>query len=178
MIKVLDDFLTKEDFQPIQNFFQNSNLDWHYNSIIAGEGEGIDGFQFTHTFFTIKQPYLDIPHSSYCSILKPIFLKLAPMYTLRVKANLRTRTSLPIKSKFHTDLGIDSLTAIYYINSNNGYTLFKDGNAINSVENRMLIFDGDLYHSGVSCTDQKRRIVLNINYIPGFNQDGSEYIPD
>jgi hypothetical protein len=78
----------------------------------------------------------------------------------------------------HTDLELNQRTAIFYLNTNNGYTLFEDGTKVDSIENTLLIFHGHRKHSGVSCTDQKRRIVLNINYIPGFNQDGSEYIPD
>ena len=97
---------------------------------------------------------------------------------LRVKANLRPRTSFPHKANWHTDIDIDSLTAIYYMNSNNGYTEFESGEIVNTIENRIVIFNSNLNHRGVSCTDQKRRIVLNINYVPGTIIDGSKYIPD
>ena len=73
---------------------------------------------------------------------------------------------------------LNQKTAIFYINTNNGYTLFKDGTKVDSVQNTMLIFDGSLDHCGVSCTDQKRRIVLNINYVPGILNDNTYYIPD
>ena len=184
MIKILPNFLSKEDFKTTQNYIFNE-LSWTYNKYIAGsEKDSLDDFQFVHNFFSIRNPYLDQPISSHSHILKPILLKLVPFYLFRVKLNLRPRTAVPHESAVHTDFGdrklhkFDQTTAIYYLNTNNGYTLFEDGTKIDSVENTMVLFDGNLKHSGVSCTDQKRRIVLNINYIPGWNPDGSVYYPD
>ena len=177
MLKLLPNFLSKEDFKTTQTYFFNE-LEWKYNDSIAGVNDDLDNFQFVHTFFNIRDPYLEKGLSPHCHILKPILTKLAPMYMLRVKANLRPRTANPILSNMHTDLTFNQLTAIYYLNSNNGYTRFKNGTRVDSVQNTMLSFDGSLEHCGVSCTDQKRRIVLNINYIPGTITDGSKYIPD
>ena len=36
---------------------------------------------------------------------------------------------------------------------------------IDSVENRVLIFDTDISHKMKSATDAKRRIIINLNYI-------------
>ena len=35
-------------------------------------------------------------------------------------------------------------TSIFYVNTNNGYTKFEDGSIVESVANRMLIFDSNL----------------------------------
>ena len=176
MLKILPDFLSKEDFKPLQTYFF-TKLDWFYNDSIAGENNDPDNFQFSHLFFNIRNPYLEQPISSHSSILKPILLKLAPFYLYRVKANLRPRTSIPVKSNIHVDFNIEQVTAIYYINTCNGYTEFEDGTIVNSVENTMVIFNGNLKHCGVSCTDQKARLLLNINYKPGKDQSGSLYFP-
>jgi len=180
MIKVLDNFLPQDQFKPIQDFFYNHNLNWVWNKTIAGENDSLDNYQFTHTFFSVRNPYLDHKFSSFGHYLKPIFLKLCPMYTLRVKANLRPRTDFHYKSNWHSDISIKSYTAIFYIDTNNGYTEFKSGEIINTIENRIVIFDSDLIHRGASCTDQKRRTVLNINYIPGMSSPTDEtwYLPD
>ena len=45
-----------------------------------------------------------------------------------------------------------------------GYTSFEDGTKVESVENRFVTFDSDIKHSGTTCTNQKVRLVLNINY--------------
>ena len=65
---------------------------------------------------------------------------------------------------YHTDFPFECKTAIFYINSNNGLTLFKNGQIIESVENRMVIFNSQLEHTGTTSTDTKNRIVVNFNY--------------
>ena len=50
------------------------------------------------------------------------------------------------------------------MNTNNGYTEFEKGDIVESVENRMVIFDSNLKHQTVTCTDEKIRIVINFNY--------------
>ena len=63
-------------------------------------------------------------------------------------------------------------TAIYYVNSNDGYTKFETGEIVESVGNRLVIFDGRTKHCGSTHTNQKYRIVINFNYfsniIPNF----------
>ena len=69
--------------------------------------------------------------------------------------------------KYHADdsLGEGNVeTCIFYINNCNGYTKFKNNQIITSEENKLIQFDSKLEHTGSSCTDEKRRIVLNINY--------------
>ena len=55
-------------------------------------------------------------------------------------------------------------TAIYYLNTNNGFTKFENGDKVNSVANRMVIFDSNLKHTGTSCTDAHARMLINFNY--------------
>ena len=85
----------------------------------------------------------------------------------KAKVNIRTRTSKIYGSEYHVDI-IEKIeghkTAIYYLNTNDGYTLFKSGEKVKSVGNRLVVFDGQLYHYGTTCTDQNIRSVLNINY--------------
>ena len=51
------------------------------------------------------------------------------------------------------------------MNDNNGYTLFEDGTKVESKENRVVIFDSQMRHAGIPCTDEKRRVVINFNFI-------------
>ena len=57
------------------------------------------------------------------------------------------------------------MTAVYYINSNNGYTKLIDQTIVLSEENKLLTFDSNIRHTGATCTDENVRIVLNINYL-------------
>ena len=56
-------------------------------------------------------------------------------------------------------------TAIFYINTNNGYTEFQSGVRVSSVANRVCIFDSNLKHRGVTRTEgEHQRVVVNFNY--------------
>lgn len=64
----------------------------------------------------------------------------------------------------HTDFECDCMTSIFYVNTNNGYTLFKNNQKVKSIENRMVIFKSSEIHSSVTCTDSKVRCVINFNF--------------
>ena len=55
-------------------------------------------------------------------------------------------------------------TSVFYLNTNNGGTKFKRGKFVRSVGNRMITFDSNYDHTGVTCTDQNNRVVVNFNY--------------
>ena len=163
-MKVIDDFLSPKDFEITQNFFFSNELSWCFNNTIAENKRDVDQFQFVHTFFNLRKPF----DSNYSNFLQPILTKLNAKYIFRIKANLRPRTTQGVLSPYHTDMDLNQQTAIFYLNTNNGYTKFQDNtyDDVPSVANRLLTFKGSLKHSGCSCTDQNARIVLNINYIP------------
>ena len=52
-----------------------------------------------------------------------------------------------------------------FITLNLGIGKVEDGTKIESVENRVVIFDSQIRHAGVPCTDEKRRVVINFNFI-------------
>ena len=163
-MKIIDNFLPKTDFEVIQQFLLGDNFSWNLLPSIANNKQGLDQYQFVHTFFDISQPSLQ----NYSNFLTPLFSKLQAKYILRVKANLRPRTTQGVLSDYHVDMSLNQQTAIYYLNTNNGYTKFQDNTLqdVPSVANRLLTFYGGLKHCGASCTDQNTRILLNINYIP------------
>ena len=73
------------------------------------------------------------------------------------------KTPVHDENSFHSDVD-DCITSIYYINSNNVYTEFEDGTKIESVENRMLVFNSNSKHRGVTSTDTLKRVLINFNY--------------
>ena len=100
-------------------------------------------------------------------MLIPLIEKINPSSLLRIKGNLTTRTKEIVEYGNHRDYEIknESLkTAVFYINTNNGYTLFENGDKVDSVENRLVIFDTPMLHTGTSCTDEKTRVLLNFNF--------------
>ena len=166
-----DDFVNSPVDDDSDYNFQFVHPMYHYND--SGPLFLDDSDNWHKRLRLIKSPYK--------KLIDPILSKLNVEILLRMKFNMNTRTNEIIKSNFHVDIGtslpyqqqrkyLDSnpneyKIAIFYLNSNDGYTLFECGRKIESVANRVVIFDGKLKHCGTSCTNQKNRIVLNINYI-------------
>ena len=98
-------------------------------------------------------------------IIKPYADRMNAISLMRIKANLNVATPEYITREFHTDFNVKCTTAIAYMNDNNGYTLFEDGRKVQSKENRVVIFDSQIRHAGIPCTDEKRRVVINFNFI-------------
>ena len=164
-MKIIDDFLPEPSFKLVERFLMSSDVPWYYNDDIAGGDKGLDGYQLVHKFFDISSPF-DCKSCKFGKFIGPVMAKLSPKHLLRAKGNLRPRTSEHVLSNFHTDMKVNQKTGILYINSNDGYTLFKDGTKVKSQRNRFLVFDGHTEHAGTSCTDERVRVVLNMNYIP------------
>ena len=166
-MKIEDDFLAQDDFYELQTFMVGPEpaLPWYYNSIVDSDDD-VDKFQFTHLFYTDW-----VPISSSMKILNPILIKIDPVSFWRIKANLLTRTSNIVENEFHQDAGEHEklskqwTTAIFYMNTNNGYTEFEDGTKVESVANRIVIFPTNTKHRGTSCTDERTRVVINFNYL-------------
>jgi len=87
-----------------------------------------------------------------------------------MKANLYPGQNTITEHNTHIDYEKDgkclpNISAIYYVNTNNGYTEFKNGEIVNSVQNRLVSFPTHMSHRAMGQTDKDRRIVLNFNYI-------------
>lgn len=165
-IKVIDNFLSDLDFMNLErSILNNPNFYWQFNPCQVGDYDISNHdervpFQFVHGM------YRNSSHTSeYFDTLKPLIRKLKPQEILRIKVNLNTRTEKIIEGKLHVDTNTDHKVGIFYLNTNNGYTLFTNGKKVDSVKNRMVLFDGSLLHTGTNCTDKQRRVVINFNYI-------------
>jgi len=164
--RVVDNFLTHHELAHLQEVYLEDDFPWFWGpTTVPYEGSNceneLDNYQFYHPFY-VPGMYNNTP---YWNILDPIIKKLGVRSLLRIKGNLTTRTTEIVEHGYHVDFKWDdSLTAIYYVNSNDGYTIFEDGTKIESVENRIVIFPVHHKHSGTSCTNEKRRVIINFNY--------------
>ena len=156
--KIAEDLLFDARFP----WYYNSSVDYPKNSPEDIKNDNLNNYQFTHTF------YQNYNITGLFSIVAPIVNYLNPESILSIKANLNPRTETRNPFNFHTDFeskSTDRKTAIYYVNSNDGVTIFEDGTEIESIANRLLIFDQKTYHTGTTCTNQKIRCLINLNYI-------------
>jgi len=164
---IIDNFLPENVFKEIQNIVLTPAFPWYYNTGITYKYNSVDElsdyFQFTHVLYANFKPNSDF----FTSIALPILEKIKPASILRIKANLLTKELSTSEHGFHTDISnlkMPCKTAVFYINTNNGYTLFEDGTKVDSVENRLVTFDSTIPHTGSSCTDAQVRCVINFNY--------------
>ena len=83
---------------------------------------------------------------------------------IRAKVNLYTKTPQIIEHTMHKDFEFEHKGALFSLNSCDGYTLLEDGTKIDSVANRMLIFDASKNHASTTCTNQNVRMNINLNF--------------
>ena len=175
-IKIIDNFLDKEVFKKLQSFLLGDECSWFYNkkkvknpyptSPIKGY-EADNVHQFSHTF--LRQQYMN--WSTAAVHLSKFLDKINPRVWIRVKGNLSSINSKPLVGGWHYDIATngvawtDTTTSIFYVNTNNGYTIFENGKKVSCLENRLAIFPNSMMHTGVSQTDTKVKVTLNLNYL-------------
>ena len=172
-MEVIDNFLPDTFFKDLQTLMMGYYFPWYYNNFTVGSDvirqdeiykvKKKSLYQFVHTFYDIRSPWNGVA-SDLCNNVEPVceFLRVNRLY--RIKANLNPRSIVHRSTGWHTD-GFDCpKTAVFYLNTNNGYTKFKKGGKIKSVENRIIIFDSNKEHAGYTCTNENTRVVMNFNY--------------
>ena len=154
-MKVIDNFLDLNSFNHFKNIITGQYFPWYFNNQKVLDDNHLDNYQFVNTFKdgNTAMPLLDVFKE-----------KLNVSNFLRAKLNCTTRTNKIFEFKSHKDLDINCLVSIFYINSNNGYTKFENGEKIESIENRLITFDNNLKHYGTTSTNTQTRIVLNLCY--------------
>jgi len=164
-LKIIPNFLNSRDFLNIKKTLLSTNFAWYYHSLVLlPDGKDIQysdvDFQFVHSF------YLNYSSNSpYMELLNPVLQKLNPIALVKIKANLITRTNEIVEHGMHTDIpNVKCTTSILYINTCDGYTKFETGEKVFSEENKLVTFPSNLKHTGTTCTDQKCRVVINLNY--------------
>lgn len=157
--EIIDDFLNEDDFNKIQLFIMQQDFPWYFYDAV-GYLEDNENYLFTHSVFENNQ----INSSEVFNRIKPIIDKLDIKALIRVKLNMFTNIGKYAESAKHIDQTYQHKGALFYLNTNNGYTILEDGTKIDSIANRLVKFDTSKPHQATFCTDKKRRININFNY--------------
>ena len=158
MIQIIDNFLPEEEFKSIQSLMMGGEFKWYYCKGLDREDDGL--YHMLHMFF---QPRVG-SNSEYLEIWNTFMNKVEAKECTRIKANLTFKTSTIEPAEYHMDFD-DMKTAVFYINTNNGYTEFESGVRVSSVANRVCIFDSNLKHRGTTHSEGgQQRIAVNFNY--------------
>ena len=165
-ILVIKNALRDEEFNAIRDFYLDPLCYWSYNDGVVTEDP--KDFQMVHVVYDLE--CMTPPHEWH--IIQPLLYLLKPYCLIKIKANLRTKTVEKDVSDWHTDNhAVGAYTAIFYLNTNDGTTVFIDGDEVVSEENKLVIFPSHYLHAGTTPTNCNRRVLLNINFIPNFDNE-------
>ena len=163
-MKVIDDFLDKKDFLFIHNLIMNEPFPWfHMDSY---KETGLEKDKTNNFSYYLHMLYDDnVPSSQYFEQIVPlIFNKIEFKSLIRVKVNSYARENKLIEHDLHTDYDYSNTGAVLSINTCDGYTKFEDGTKVESVANRIVLFDASKPHCSTNTTNQQRRVNINFNY--------------
>ena len=154
-LEIISNYLPEQTFKNIKDIFFKNNFPWFYVDYVSTETDKSD-FLFYHFLYKDEK------------VCSPFFEEIVPTLTnkkiYRAKCNLYTKKDKEIHSEFHVDLPHPHKVLLYSINTNNGFTLFENGDKVPSKENQAILFDGKIRHKSVAQTDERVRININIDY--------------
>ena len=168
-VQIFNNFLEPEVFLEIKKFIMSPRCQWRYVNYIAhkdGRDNDNDGY-FVHSFKdchpqTFEDRYPESPHFP---LIAKILDKIKYQNILRIRSSLYPRRDVQKPDPFHVDYNFPHKVCIFYVNTNNGYTMFENGEKIPSVENQLATFDGNEKHCSVVQTDTSARYIVNINIL-------------
>jgi len=161
-MKVIDNFLEDNIFKDIQIKLLSNQITWNYNYQVNDDTdpkEWLWNTKFYHLAFENIQ-------------LTPVFEILMPFMSdprlsahgiKRLILNSYQYTSEIYKHTSHIDYPFSHYGALLNLTTCNGYT-FVEGQKVESVENRVILFDPSKPHYGTTTSNAKRRVIVNFNY--------------
>ena len=145
---------------------------------------GYKTYGFKHHFWNKERGGV----SRLSAFINPLFLHIQDVancdFIIRARADMITYSG---KKEFsvqgtHIDFPFPNVAAVFYVNESDGDTILynvklselpkgkthkdlKKYDRVSPKPNRLVLFDGDSYHTGYSPTKHKNRILINSNYI-------------
>jgi|TARA_A100001015_G_scaffold60601_1_gene66811 hypothetical protein len=184
MIKVIDNFLTKSYHKELLGIMTSAHFSWYFNQNISKKQKNVisrlNEYGFTHIFWDENGM-----RDTKTSILwKPGLYQI--MDAVNLNFILRSRGDMTMYShkEFvhdpHVDYYFKNISAVYYVNNSDGDTIFYNQRQFNKNEpmpkkleitnkvspkaNRLVFFDGNIIHTGMSPNKHKNRIIINSNF--------------
>ena len=163
---VVDDFLPEEDYKNIKDVMSSHDFPWFLQQNVTGNGRDNPlEVLFTHYLYSAYGTANLGVRSNFYNTCSPILKKIGDAIVIRIKANCYPRTESLRIHEFHVDHPFPHETCLLSLSSNDGYTLLKTGEKVQSMENRALFTKDSLPHASTNCTDLNCRINLNVTFI-------------
>ena len=111
----------------------------------------------------------DMPVSEFAQplmeLFSPRFVDLGIIKSLsRVKINMFPYTHEVHEHEPHKDRDYPIKNALFSLNTCDGFTRLSDGSKIESVENRIVFFDGSFPHNSSTTSNAEARFNINFNF--------------
>lgn len=179
MITVLDDVLPAESQQLLEDLCLGVHFPWHYHRTSAFEDEptapqipsAVDTPFFSHLLW--GEHGANSVFLPQFKVIGDVVPGIDSLRLERFKINLTMPSpvcNINTHSHLHTDLDIEHISVIYYINDSDGDTvIFNDDltvkQRIRPQRGRLVMFDGSYLHAGNNPIYSKARVVANINLV-------------
>ena len=192
-IKIIDQILDQPLFEILNQRILAPQLSWFFGNTTYKTGieKSIFGYSFEHLVADngVKNSPL---YDTLEPILSYILSKNQIDYQafLRIRLGLITASPTQLIHNPHVDYDFEHRAGLLYLNNTNAPTHFYNkkydydskissleyleqirndnfivSNQIDSNANRLVLFDGSIYHSSSTPTDCERRVVLSFNYV-------------
>lgn len=191
-IVVFQKAIREELFEEIKDEIFSDGFPWFYTGTTLGSNTQASdryNYSFFHNAYFHDDGYSHVGKKLEYAILDALaYMKFPITKMLRIRLGLITVTEKNITHTPHIDFPFEHKTGLLYLNNSDGDTILynerydttadkkqydhKVRNKHNEIittftpeENKLVIFDGLLYHSSSSPTITDRRVVINFNYL-------------
>ena len=167
-IEIIDDFLSPYYTDSLVKTFGGKKdgrglFPWYFTNNL-NTVERLGNYYFNHLLIVDYK----VENPEWLPIFEPLVNRIGISVNniWRLKANLYPRTQRRIHHVSHYDYEPDSglRTVLYYVNDNNGFTVFDGKRKIRSKRNRAIVFDGSNKHHSTTPTNSNWRCSINIDY--------------
>ena len=169
LVEVIDDFLSESQCKSLESVMLKDNVTfpWFFVDNLNYDSKSrrikkLGNYYLSNFLFEDgEEKGVHLP--LFLPILNKLSLPLSKVH--KIKANLYPRTQFRVHHAPHRDYppGENKFTCLYYINDNNGFTVFEGKKKVKSKRNRMVRFDGSNIHNSTTCTDVNARYSVNFN---------------
>ena len=170
----IDNFLPEEEFKNIQDLIlnqsQTESIGYFPRHYVTNPDEFKDTNPHWNWYATHMLYDCDMPQSNYCERFCQTFvsrfydMKIIKSL-IRIKINFYPWTETLKSHGFHDDYPFDHCGALFSINTCDGYTEFEDGTKVDSVANRLMLFNPKQPHRSTTTTTAFGRFNINFNFL-------------
>jgi len=187
MLNVIDNFLTKSYSDYLTSVVDSPYQGWFFQKNIASNISG-DISDYGFNFWIWDNSRGGLMNTPLSQSLFPLLCQIKDLVNCEniLRSRLDMTVYLPQKKRhiIHIDLPQPNITTIYYFNDSDGDTIiyneksdyknmvvtgedaskFTVKRTISPQKNRLVVFDGNYFHTGNSPTQHSNRILLNSNF--------------